>query len=206
MKKNKSNLWMEFKKFISRGNIIDMSIGVIIGGAFGAIVTAFTKILLTLATWGVPGGLSGLITVLPALNASQHAPEGYLNSYNTSDFLAKEFSAIEAGMYTLHGGTYFYNGLPVLDWGAFINAIISFLIIALVLFTILKTYTYIGKKRKEFEAAQLEEYYVKNPSERPAPVVPGKPLPTELELLTQIRDSLVTPKAAPKATTKKTIK
>lgn len=205
MKKNKSNLWMEFKKFISRGNIIDMSIGVIIGGAFGAIVTAFTKILLTLATWGVDGGLSGLITILPGLNASQAAPDGLLNTYTSSEFADLVYTGKEA-LYTQYGGTFVFNHLPVLDWGAFINAILSFLIIALVLFTILKIFNYVGKKRKEFEAAQLEEYYVKNPSERPAPVVPGKPLPTELELLTQIRDSLVTPKAAPKATTKKTIK
>jgi large-conductance mechanosensitive channel len=61
----------EFKAFISRGNVLDMAVGVIMGSAFGAIVSAFTNILLSVCTWGVPGGLKGLVTVLPALNAGQ---------------------------------------------------------------------------------------------------------------------------------------
>ncbi|OPZ37534.1 MAG: Large-conductance mechanosensitive channel [Tenericutes bacterium ADurb.BinA155] len=61
----------EFKAFITRGNVLDMAVGVIIGGAFGAIVTALVNILLSLATWAVPGGLKGLVTVLPAVNAGQ---------------------------------------------------------------------------------------------------------------------------------------
>ncbi len=61
----------EFKKFITRGNILDMSVGVIMGSAFNAIVTALTNILLSVATWAVPGGLKGLITVLPAVNDAQ---------------------------------------------------------------------------------------------------------------------------------------
>ena len=61
----------EFKKFITRGNVLDMAVGVIMGNAFGAIVTAMVNILLSLATWGVPGGLKGLITVLPAVSDAQ---------------------------------------------------------------------------------------------------------------------------------------
>ena len=61
----------EFKKFITRGNILDRSVGVIMGGAFNAIVTAFTNILLSICTWAVPGGIKGLVTVLPAVNAAQ---------------------------------------------------------------------------------------------------------------------------------------
>ena len=83
MKKNKGakktkTLWKEFKSFISRGNVVDMAVGVIMGSAFGAIVTAFTNILLSVCTWGVPGGLKGLVTVLPAANATQAGIEGNL--------------------------------------------------------------------------------------------------------------------------------
>ena len=60
-------LWKEFKEFINKGNAFMLAVGVVIGGAFGAIVTAFVNILLSLATWAVPGGLKGLVTVLPAL-------------------------------------------------------------------------------------------------------------------------------------------
>jgi len=61
----------DFKAFISRGNILDMAVGVVIGNAFGAIVTALVNILLSICLWGVPGGLKGLVTVLPAANSLQ---------------------------------------------------------------------------------------------------------------------------------------
>ena len=66
-KEKKSKLkswWGEFKTFISRGSVLDMAVGVVIGGAFSAIVTSVTNILLSVCTWAVPGGLNGLITVL----------------------------------------------------------------------------------------------------------------------------------------------
>ena len=74
----------------------------------------------------------------------------------------------------------------VIDWGTLINAFISFIIIALVLFTIVKVANTIAAKKKQIDAQLLEAYYVKHPEERPAPVEPGKPAPTEAELLTQI--------------------
>ena len=61
----------EFKTFIARGNVLDMAVGVVIGGAFSAIVTALVNILLSVCTWAVPGGLKGLVTVLPAANDMQ---------------------------------------------------------------------------------------------------------------------------------------
>ncbi len=213
MKKNKGakktkTLWKEFKSFISRGNVVDMAVGVIMGSAFGAIVTAFTNILLSVCTWGVPGGLKGLVTVLPAANATQAGIEGIGQKFDVSEL--QEMTAIYAGTkgvavndgnyaalesaltskYTLHGSTYFYNGSSLIDWGSFINAIISFLIIALTLFTILKVYNWSKQKRLALQAKMQEEYFVKHPEERPAPVEPGKPAPTEVELLSQIRDEL----------------
>ncbi len=193
--KKEHKLLKEFKAFITRGSVLDLAVGVVIGGAFGAIVTATVNILLSLCMWGVPGGLSGLVTVLPAASAAQHAPAGYNDSYSVSEFLnvvsTNSWSATEQGMYTKYGGTYYYNGVALINWGALINAVISFLIIALVLFIIVKVTASVKKTRAELDAKLKEEYYVKHPEERPVPVEPGKPAPTELELLTQIRDALV---------------
>lgn len=215
MKKNSGkektkNLWKEFKSFISRGNVVDMAVGVIMGSAFGAIVTAFTNILLSVCTWGVPGGLKGLVTVLPAINETQKGIEHIGQKFGVADLQKmtyqyaenknvtvndSNYAALESALtekYTLHGSTYFYNGSSLIDWGSFINAIISFLIIALTLFTILKIYNWSKQKRLALEAKMQEEYYVKHPEERPVPPEPGKPAPSEVELLSQIRDELKT--------------
>ena len=188
--KKEHTLLKDFKAFISRGNVVDLAVGVVIGGAFGAIVTAVVNVLLSVCMWPVPGGLSGLVTVLPAVSAGQHAPTGYADVYTVSDFLAEDFTATEAGMYVQHGGNYYYKGCAIIDWGTIINTVISFLIIALVLFAIVRVIATLKKKDEQMKAAALERYYEKHPEERPAPVVPGKPAPTEAELLTEIRDLL----------------
>ena len=66
---------------------IDMAVGVIIGGAFSAIVTAVVNILLSLCTWGLPGGLKGLVTVLPALNAGQAGVAGIGQTFEAGDIV-----------------------------------------------------------------------------------------------------------------------
>lgn len=170
----------DFKAFISRGNVLDMAVGVVIGNAFGAIVTALVNILLSVCLWGVPGGLKGLVTVLPAANKMQqgmNASIGLGQKFAASELqslgeaLAKVnypslseadgaawVNAVEGakgailGKYTLHGSTYTYNMSAVIDWGAFINAIISFLIIALVLFIIVRAANKAAAKRAEFKA------------------------------------------------------
>lgn len=183
--KKPHTLWKEFKAFISKGNVLDMAVGVIMGGAFNAIVTAFTKILMSICTWGVPGGISGLVTVLPAATTAQRGlyfgPEfGYQQQFDMSEInemtiawaktqgvtLTTQSDAFVQwkntllSNYTLHGATYTYNMSAVIDWGAFINAIISFIIIALTLFVILKVYSMLKKKRVELELnlkAKLEK-------------------------------------------------
>ena len=70
-KVKKPGFFKEFKEFINRGNAFMLAVGVVIGGAFSAIVTAFVNILLSVATWPVPGGLKGLVSVLPALTDAQ---------------------------------------------------------------------------------------------------------------------------------------
>ena len=106
----------EFKKFISRGNVIDLAVGVIIGGAFSAIVTALTnQILMPLINWLLAAiigkeGMAGAVTVL-----------------------SPAYTLDETGANVLDLANSIY-----IDWGAFITAIINFLLIALVLFCIVK--------------------------------------------------------------------
>lgn len=170
----------EFKSFISRGNIVDMAVGVIMGSAFGAIVTAFTNILLSICTWTVPGGLKGLVTILPAVNPAQagynpnivagDASLGQKFSTDSLHALAEALAVHDHGLevvtanpaliesakttilgkYSLHGEQYIYKMSSIIDWGTFINAIISFLVIALTLFVIVKIFNTLQAKRVAF--------------------------------------------------------
>ena len=106
----------EFKTFISRGNILDMAVGVIIGGAFTAIVSGLTNYVLKplinalLAVILGSKGLDGAITMLsPVYNVVGDPTSGY----------------------NLASSIY-------IDWGAFISSIINFLLVAFILFTIVK--------------------------------------------------------------------
>lgn len=110
----------EFKKFISRGNVMDMAVGMIIGAAFTAIVTALSngilKPLINALIYVICGGdadaLNKMYTPLVAV-------------YTTDDTGAKVLDLT--------------NSIYI-DWGAFISAIINFLLIAIVLFCILKMF------------------------------------------------------------------
>ncbi len=66
-KKKKSGLWAEFKEFISRGNVMDLAVGVIIGSAFMAIVNSLVNDMLMPVIGLISGGIdfSGLKLVLP---------------------------------------------------------------------------------------------------------------------------------------------
>lgn len=173
----------EFKTFISRGNVLDMAVGVVIGGAFSAIVTALVNILLSVCTWALPGGLKGLVTVLPAANNMQKgmneaiglgqkfaaadlqklgtelAKLNYAEQVAADkDYLLNNPNLIEAAKstilskYTLHGTQYTYNLSAVIDWGTFINAIISFIAIAFVLFLIVKAFNKLRAAQDEAKA------------------------------------------------------
>ncbi len=126
------NFLKEFKEFALKGNVMDMAIGVIIGGAFTAIVSAFTD-----------------------------------------DFITPLIS--------IFGGTEFGGKIPLpgpegnaILWGDFVSAIVNFLIVALILFLMIKAMNKLmtlGKKKEEEEAKDPE--------------------PTKEEvLLTEIRDLL----------------
>ena len=205
--KKGKGLWNEFKEFINKGNALMLAIGVVIGGAFSAIVNSVVGILTSLASWPIPGGLASLVTVLPAVpwNDTQKGLAGVGQQFSAVDFTAK---ATEIGTaagasdpvtygtnmlnanYTKYGAKWVFNGAATINWGALINAFIAFVIIAIVLFIILKIVTTIAAKKAELDARLLEEYYKKHPEERPVPPEPGVPEPTEVELLAQIRDLL----------------
>ena len=215
-KKKGKGIFTEFKEFINKGNAFMLAVGVVIGGAFGAIVTAFVNILLSVATWAVPGGLKGLVTVLPALNAAQEGMDktiGLGQKFATADLqslaealanktygedvvaanptLIEQVKATIVGKYDLHGTIMTYKMSAVIDWGALLTAIISFIIIAIVLFIIVKVVAVAAAKKAALEEKAREEYYKKHPEERPVPPEPGVPEPTEVELLKEIRDALV---------------
>ncbi len=111
-KKGVKKFFDEFGKFIMRGNVLDLAVGVIVGGAFTGIVNALSDHI-----------LKPVINWLLALILGENSLEGiytYLKRVETD------------GAVDLAKSIY-------IDWGAFINAIINFLLIAFVLFCIVKT-------------------------------------------------------------------
>lgn len=182
MKKIKA-LLAEFKAFITRGNVVDMAVAVIIGAAFGAIVTSMTNgIIKPLVDWAVgdPEGV-GLKTMLKAVYELDA-------NGNVTDVIN------------------WANSIYI-DWGDFIMKVIDFLLIALVLFVIIKVFmslknatTKAHDKAKEKAAKKLKKQGLSEEEaqaqaeaqvaaeEAAAPVEPPKP--TTDELLTEIRDLL----------------
>lgn len=115
-RKKKKSFFGEFKTFITRGNVIDMAVGVIVGGAFTAIVNALSNnILRPLINW--------LLAVILGKNS--------LSEVYT--FLQTSYKLDENGVQIIDLEESIY-----IDWGAFVNAIINFFIIAIVLFTIVR--------------------------------------------------------------------
>ena len=207
MAKNKKGpgFWTEFKEFINRGNAFMLAVGVVIGAAFSAIVNAFVNMLMSIATWPVPGGLAGLVTVLPAVTDGQKGLAGVGQSFAAADYntIAKTIgegagasdpalygATIINANYTKYGTNFYFNGSAIINWGALINAIISFIIVAIVLFIIVKISNTMAKKREELKAQALEAYYQKHPEERPVPPEEGEPEPTELDYLKRIAELL----------------
>ncbi len=133
-------MFNEFKTFIARGNVLDLAVGVIIGAGFGKIVSSLTDDVIMPVIAAVVGDtdFSSKYIVL-----SGAAPEG-----------ATLAAAKEAGA-------------NVLAYGSFITAVINFLILAFVIFMIVRQANKIMPK----------------PAEAPAG-------PSEVDLLTEIRDSL----------------
>ena len=137
----------EFKDFIAKGNVMELAVAVIIAGAFGVIVASLTADVIMPLVGLVFGDVdfSSKYTVLSGAE------------------LVKEGMSLEAAREA---------GANVLAWGAFVTTIINFVILAFVIFMLVR---YATKAQAKFEEPAAEE--------EPAG-------PTEIELLTEIRDSL----------------
>ncbi|MDE6667488.1 MAG: large conductance mechanosensitive channel protein MscL [Clostridia bacterium] len=170
----------EFKDFITRGNVLDMAVGVIVGGAFTAIITALTsQILQPLINWLIAlisgdadNGLEAAVTILKP--------------------------AYVDGTLDLASSIY-------IDWGAFITAIINFILVAFILFCIVKAINSIRaggkkladkqkkaieKKVKKGEISAEEAEQAKAEIEAPAEEAPVVAAVTTEQLLAEIRDLL----------------
>ena len=123
----------EFKKFITRGNIVDMSVGVIVGGAFTAIVNGLSNFVLKpIINWVLAlllgkDALSDIYTYLKPVYVDEIGADGVATGNQVIDLAQSIY----------------------IDWGAFINAIINFLLIAFVLFTIVNIINKVSDAQKK---------------------------------------------------------
>ncbi len=133
-------LLKEFKDFITRGNVVDLAVGMIIGAAFTAIVTALVTNIFQPLINSIPigDGVSGLITMLVGKNA-----EGVV-VYNYGWVAEVQEIDLTQSIY--------------INWGAFIMAIINFLLVAAVLFSIVKVINTLKKTGED--AKKLGKYKV----------------------------------------------
>ena len=133
----------DFRAFIAKGNVLDLAVAVIIGGAFGKIATSLTEDIIMPVVGMIFGGLdfSSQFIMLGKV------PEGYHGSL-------KDYAALKAA------------GAPVLGWGEFVTVVINFVILAFIIFLLVR---YASKMMRRAEDA------------------PG---PSEVDLLTEIRDEL----------------
>ena len=133
----------EFKTFISRGNVLDMAVGVIVGGAFTAIVNGMSNFILKpLINWLLAAilgkdGLAGTITMLSPAYAL--AEDGNI----LLDETGKKVIDLANSIY--------------IDWGSFINSVINFLLIAFTLFVIVRTMNNVAKAREQAKLEIMEE-------------------------------------------------
>ena len=136
----------EFKKFITRGNVMDLAVGVIVGGAFTAIVTSLTNnIIRPFINWLIAliGGKEGLSSVYT--------------------FLSKAYTTDASGNTIIDLTNSIY-----IDWGKFITAILDFFIIAFTVFLIVKAFNASRDKLKEFGALIEQETKKERKAERRA--------------------------------------
>lgn len=132
----------EFREFIERGNVIELAVAFVMGVAFNAIIKSFVDDVVMPVVGLVTGGID----------------------------LANRFIVLGAGKFATLAEAE-EAGVATLNYGKFINSIIEFLIIAFVLFMIVRTYNRMKKKEEE------------------APAAPAEP-PRQETLLEEIRDAL----------------
>ena len=139
-------MFQEFRKFINRGNVLDLAVGVIIGAAFGRIVNSLTEsILMPLIGW-----LFGDVDFSNYFIRLGPIPPGYEGEVSNYAQLKEA-------------------GVPMIGYGDFITQLVNFLIIAWVIFLVVRAANRLFEKEEE--------------AAKPAP-------PTELDVLQEIRDEL----------------
>lgn len=150
MAAEKKGFFAEFKEFISRGNVMDLAVGMIVGSAFTAIVNSLVNHIVMPIIGTIIGGINFdnlKIVITPADEAAGIAE-------------------------------------AAICYGSFIQAIVNFLIIAFVIFVVVRS---MNKFRAKLEAKKAAEAAAAAPAEEPA----AEPAPTKEELLlTEIRDLL----------------
>lgn len=137
----------EFRDFINRGNVLDLAVAVVIGAAFGQITTSLVNQVIMPPLGLIIGGVD-------------FANLGFI--LTDADQYATVAEAVEAGA-------------PVIQIGAFLNTLINFLIIAFVIFMVVRSYN------------RMQARFVKKVAEAPA-AAPAPP--ADIQLLTEIRDLL----------------
>lgn len=123
----------EFKEFALKGNVMDLAVGVIIGGAFATITTSLVEDIIMPIVAFIAGGEINFKNMLLVLG---DAPEG----------VAMTYDALKQA------------GVPVLAYGSFITVLINFLILAFIIFMMVRM---VNKMRRKEEVQEL----VKQPSE-----------------------------------------
>ena len=163
------NFWTDFIAFIKRGNALSMAIGVIVGGAFTAIVTSFNKDIIT-----------------PLISAL----------FGTKDLVALRYPLWNSNIVKIDGvvqydefGQVLYDN--AIYYGRLLQAAVDFIMIAFVLFLILRIVTAISNSSKK-NLDKLKNKLKKIEEVKPEPVVeaPAPVIPEDVKLLTEIRDLL----------------
>ncbi|WP_174297313.1 large conductance mechanosensitive channel protein MscL [Sphingomonas bacterium] len=142
----------EFRSFIARGNVLDLAVAVIIGAAFGRIVTSLTDDVLMPIIGKIFGGLdfSGYFVKMG------NVPASYRGSLD-------DYAALKKA------------GVPLLGYGEFITQLVNFIIIAFIIFMIVRS---VNRATTLFEIEKNKTAAV------------AAPEPTEVALLREIRDEL----------------
>lgn len=126
-----------FRAFIVRGNVLDLAVAVIIGAAFGAIVSSLADDLIMPVIGAVFGGLdfsSYFVRLGPI-------PDGHTGA-------ATDYAALKAA------------GVPMFGYGQFLSAIVKFLILAFVIYQLVRLAQRMARKQDEASAAPSEELVV----------------------------------------------
>lgn len=168
----KSNFWTDFKAFAMKGNVIDMAVGVVIGGAFGKIVTSLVNdIIMPFVGWLI-GGVNFTDFKIPLKGTLAHTVAG----------VAEKGVEAVSGDASAAGAVETVIAAPPAEpvyicYGNFIQQIIDFTIIAFCIFLVIRL---IARASAALEAKKNVE---------PEPEAPA-PKPDDVVLLEEIRDLL----------------